>query len=178
MILQCEWWIDLPELTSIRLGSWAFVGQPNDTSSLVMRNDLDEEEWKIDLPKLISLTTTSNSNSFGDVRLITLESTYASYYSFLDMPSLTNVVLCKEKAFKNKKEVNITGSPPSSLPSPLDIGALQPYLNSSLSFTHKLLICNALFPVFKTIFVSLSQSNTRTPYHNWTPFSLQFPCSP
>ena len=82
------------------------------------------------------------------------------------MPSLTNVVLNEEEAFKNKKEVNITGSPPSILPSHLDIGALQPYLNSFLSFTYKLLICNALFSGPKTILISLSQSNTLTTEHN------------
>ncbi len=178
MSLKCKWWIDLPELTSIQLGSCAFLCQPNDTSSLIMRSGYDETKWGIDLPKLTSLTTTNTSRSFGDVRQVTVESTSASHYSPLDMPSLTNVVLNKEEAFKNKKEVNITGSPPSSLPSPLDIGPLQPYLNSSLSFIHKLLIRNALFPVFKTIFISFLQSNTPTTYHNWTPFSLQFPCSP
>ena len=178
MSLKCEWRLDLPELTSIRLGSCAFVCNDSDTSSLVMRSGHDETKWGLDLPKLTSLTTTNTSLSFRDVRQVTIESTSASYHSPLDMPSLTNVVLCKGVAFKNKKEVNITGSPPPSLFLPLDIGALQPYLNSSLSFTHKLLICNALFPVFKTIFISLLQSNTPTTYHNWTPFSLQFPCSP
>ena len=82
------------------------------------------------------------------------------------MPSLTNVVLNEEEAFKNKKEVNITGSPPPSLPSPLDIGALQLYLSSFLFFTHKLLICNALFSELIILLFSLSQSNTRTTYHN------------
>ena len=118
------------------------------------------------MPKLTSLTTTSNSISFGSVRQVTLESTSVSDYSLLDLPALTNVVLNKEKAFKNKKDVNITGSPPPSLFLPLDIGALQPYLNSFLSFTHKLLICNALFSGPKTILISLSQSNTLTTQHN------------
>ena len=178
MSLKCEWWIDLPELTSIRLGDCAFVCNDSDTSSLVMRSGHDEAEWGIDLPKLTSLTTDNNSITFQCVRQVTLESMCASHHSLLDMPALTNVALCKGYAFKDKKEVNITGSPPPSLPSPLDIGALQPYLNSSLSFTHILLIRNALFPVFKTIFISFLQSNTPTTYHNWTPFSLQFPCSP
>ena len=118
------------------------------------------------MPKLTSLTTTSNSISFGSVRQVTLESTSVSDYSLLDLPALTNVVLNKEKAFKNKKDVNITGSPPPSLFLPLDIGALQPYLNSSLSFTHSLLIRDALSSESKTILISLFQSNTRTPYHN------------
>ena len=131
-----------------------------------MRSDHDEEELGLDLPKLTSLTTTNKSISFRDVRQVTVESTYASYHSLLDMPALTNVVLNKREAFKNKKEVNITGSSPPILPSPLDIGALQPYLNSSLSFTLSLLIRNALFPVFKIILISLSQSNTRTTQHN------------
>ena len=178
MILKCEWWIDLPELTSIQLGNNAFVFSNNDTSSLVMKSDHDETKWEIDLPKLTSLTAIDYSNTFYDVRLITLESTYASHHSLLDMPSLTNVVLRKGVAFKNKKDVNITGSPPPSTSLPLDIGALQPYLSSSLSFTHKLPIRTALFPVFKIILISLFQSNTLTTYHNWTPFSLQLSCSP
>ena len=173
-----EWRIDLPELTSIQLGSRAFSFQKKNVSTLIMRSGYDETKWGIDLPNLTSLTTITPSITFRDVRQVTIESTYASYHLPLDLPALTNVVLDGQNAFMNKTTLSVKGSPPPILPSHLDIGALQPYLNSSLSFTHKLLICNALFPVFKTIFISLLQSNTPTTYHNWTPFSIQFPCSP
>lgn len=173
-----EWRIDLPELTSIQLGSRAFSFQKKNVSTLIMRSGYNETKWGIDLPNLTSLTTITPSTTFRDVRQVTIESTYASYHSLLDIPALTNVVLDGQNAFLNKTTLSIKGSEHPFLPSPLDIGPLQPYLSSSLSFTHKLLIRNALFPVFKTIFISLFQSNTLTTEHNWTPFSLQLSCSP
>ena len=98
--LEREWWIDLPELTSIQLGDGAF-GFKNDISSkfisiqlgksafefkdddsteLIMRSSDDEEKWWIDLPKLTSLTTDESSRSFKDPRIITLE---GSLYLFI-----------------------------------------------------------------------------------------------
>ena len=73
--LKREWWIDLPELTSIRLGSHAFRFKDDDESSeLIMRSDDDERKWWIDLPKLTSLTTEGEeSESLCWVRNITLE---------------------------------------------------------------------------------------------------------
>ena len=74
--LKREWWIDLPELTSIQLGYSAFVFKNYDESSeLIMRSDNDEMKWWIDLPKLTSLTTTISSFSFCSSRFITLEGT-------------------------------------------------------------------------------------------------------
>ncbi|KAK8831503.1 hypothetical protein WA577_000588, partial [Blastocystis sp. JDR] len=64
---------NLPELTSIRLGYSAFHFKDDDSSELTMRN----------LPKLTSLTTVKNSESFSLPCSITLE----------DIPSLTTVSL-------------------------------------------------------------------------------------
>ena len=149
-----KWCIDLPELTSIQLGSRAFSFQKKNVSTLIMRSGYNETKWGIDLPNLTSLTTITPSTTFRDVRQVTLDSTSVSDYSLLDIPALTNVLLDGKNAFMNKTTLSIKGSPPPSLPSPLDIGALMPYLNSFLSFTHKLLICNALSNESKTIPIS------------------------
>ena len=78
--LKREWWIDLPELTSIRLGVGAFCFNQNDDSSeLIMRSGYDEMSWWIDLPKLTSLT--KDSWTFCYPRIITLEG--ISYHSIL-----------------------------------------------------------------------------------------------
>ena len=72
-----EWWLDLPELTSIRLGNSAFCFN-GDSSELIMRSDDDEMKWWIDLPKLVFLTTIQDSTSFCYPRSITLESVSSS----------------------------------------------------------------------------------------------------
>ena len=74
--LKRKWWLDLPELTSIRLGEHAFRFQErNDMSELIMRSSDDERKWWIDLPKLTSLTAEGeDSKSLCYVRNITLES--------------------------------------------------------------------------------------------------------
>ena len=80
--LKREWWLDLPELTSIRLGEDAFYFKNDDSTELIMRSDDDEMKWWIDLPKLTTLTTKGcNSNTFCDPRIITLEG--ISYHSIL-----------------------------------------------------------------------------------------------
>ena len=81
--LKREWWIDLPELTSIRLGWYAFLFKDNESSELIMRSGDDEMKWWIDLPKLTTLTTTEGDNSriFLYPRSITLEG--VSYHSIL-----------------------------------------------------------------------------------------------
>ena len=71
--LKREWWLDLPELTSIRLGKDAFRVTDDKSSELIMRSGDDEMHWRIDLPKLTTLTTTGNSATFRDPRSITLE---------------------------------------------------------------------------------------------------------
>ena len=82
--LKREWWIDLPELNSIRLGESAFQFKYDDESTeLIMRSGDDEMRWWIDLPKLTTLTTGKNSCSFNYPGVITLES--ISYH-----PILTN----------------------------------------------------------------------------------------
>ena len=79
--LKWEWWLDLPELTSIRLGEHALEFKYGDDSSeLIMRSGYDVMKWWIDLPKLTSLTT-EDSWTFRFPRIITLEST--SYHSIL-----------------------------------------------------------------------------------------------
>ena len=77
--LKREWWIDLPELTSIRLGEHAFSFSLGDYSTeLIMRSGYDEMKWWIDLPKLATLTTVIDSDcrsqTFYNPFSITLES--------------------------------------------------------------------------------------------------------
>ena len=79
--LKREWWIDLPELTSIRFGYNAFQFE-YDSTELIMRSEYWELIWWIDLPKLTTLITEgSNSWTFFYPRHITLEG--ISYHSFL-----------------------------------------------------------------------------------------------
>ena len=75
-----EWWLDLPELTSILIGKDAFLFSGG-SSELIMRSDDDDMRWWIDLPKLASLVTTRISHTFMHVGRITLEGT--SYHSIL-----------------------------------------------------------------------------------------------
>ncbi|KAK8832890.1 hypothetical protein WA577_001708, partial [Blastocystis sp. JDR] len=78
---------NLPELTTIQLGYSAFwFDNRNDSNALIVRN----------LPKLKSLTTVNDSNSFHFAHSITLE----------DIPSLTTVTLNKNTAFSEKKTVH------------------------------------------------------------------------
>ena len=77
--LKKEWRIDLPELTSIRLGDSAFYFKYGDSTELIMRSDDDEMKWWIDLPKLTSLT--GSSRTFLCPRIITLEG--ISFHSIL-----------------------------------------------------------------------------------------------
>ena len=80
--LKREWWIDLPELTSIQLGEDAFRFTNDDLTELIMRSGDDEMNWWIDLPKLTSLTTEGEDNyTFLEPRHITLEG--ISYHSTL-----------------------------------------------------------------------------------------------
>ena len=76
-----EWWIDLPELTSIQLGRDVFHFSTDNSSELIMRSGDDEMKWWIDLPKLTSLTTVNGSSTFYRPRSITLEG--MSYHSVL-----------------------------------------------------------------------------------------------
>ena len=79
--LNREWWIDLPELTSIQFGYSAFTFKDDDESSeLIMRSGDDAMKWWIDLPKLTSLTAVG-SYTFYYPRSITLEG--ISYHSIL-----------------------------------------------------------------------------------------------
>ena len=75
--LKREWWLDLPELTSIRLGNDAFKFKHDDSTELIMRSGDDEMKWWIDLPRLTSLTTVKDSvydsYTFCYSHIITLE---------------------------------------------------------------------------------------------------------
>ena len=80
--LKREWWLDLPELTSIRLGKDGFWFNGLISTELIMRSDDDEMRWWIDLPKLTSLTTEGDySHTFENPHIITLES--ISHHSVL-----------------------------------------------------------------------------------------------
>ena len=77
--LKREWWLDLPELTSIRLGDSAFCFKDDESSELIMRSGDDEMNWWIDLPKLTTLTGVFST--FRYPRSITLEG--IPYHSIL-----------------------------------------------------------------------------------------------
>ena len=77
---EVVWWIDLPELTSIRLGNNAFNFKDDESSELIMRSGDNEMKWWIDLPKLTTLTTEGGS-SFFNPRSVTFEG--ISYHSVL-----------------------------------------------------------------------------------------------
>ena len=80
--LKREWWIDLPELTSIRLGDGAFCFNDDESSELIMRSVSTKVNWRIDLPKLTSLTAEGeDSDTFYYPRSVTLEG--FSYHSIL-----------------------------------------------------------------------------------------------
>ena len=78
--LVIVWWIDLPELTSIRLGNNAFNFKDDESSELIMRSSDNEMKWWIDLPKLTTLTTEGGS-SFFNPHSVTLEG--ISYHSII-----------------------------------------------------------------------------------------------
>ena len=78
--LEIVWWVDLPELTSIRLGNNAFNFKDDESSELIMRSSDNEMNWWIDLPKLTTLTTEGGS-SFFNPHSVTLEG--ISYHSVL-----------------------------------------------------------------------------------------------
>ena len=66
--------IDLPELNTVYLGMDSLSFQDVSSSSLLMRSMIiDLIEW-IDLPKLMYLTTSSNSNAFRYPHVVHLES--------------------------------------------------------------------------------------------------------
>ena len=74
-----EWWLDLPELTSIRLGESAFQFKYDYESKLIMRSGRDGMKWCVDLPKLTSLSSIGkHSSSFELVHHISLESDSSS----------------------------------------------------------------------------------------------------
>ena len=80
--LKWEWWLDLPELTSIQLGEHAFgFSYYSDSNHLVMRSKWIELLWWIDLPRLTTLTTVGEcSSSFELVHHISLESDSSSSF--------------------------------------------------------------------------------------------------
>ena len=65
-----EWIIDLPQLNSIKLGSFALAGR--DDCSLKMKSNIDMNELIIDLPNLTSIS--SDEYSFLYPRIVTLSS--------------------------------------------------------------------------------------------------------
>ena len=138
--MKREWWLDLPELTSIQLGNSAFWFNSDESSELILRSDDDELNWWIDLPKLTSLTSLTTegdySSTFEYPHSITLEGMSYHSSSQADLPSLTTVTLNKRWVFKYKRNAHTRSSSSASL-SFLDITpALQQYLSFPLSFTH------------------------------------------
>ena len=63
------------------------------------------DEWWIDLPKLTSLTTTSNSWSFRYANHITLYGICSIEKWLIDIPALTTVSL-SEVSFEDKNDVS------------------------------------------------------------------------
>ena len=106
--LKREWWIDLPELTSIRLGYGAFCFRNSNSSELIMRSVSTRMNWWIDLPKLTSLTTTENSWTLCYPCFVILESSSILVHSLVDLPELKEVVL--PEGFSFLKRVVTQGS--------------------------------------------------------------------
>ena len=132
-----EWWIDLPQLTSIRLGRNAFFFDWDNSKSgiLIMKSEIVYNGSWIDLSKLAVLTTegdTDDNSSFTNPNIIDIES--STYWAtwWIDLPKLTTVILTKS-AFKNQKEVT-TKSRSVGFRSFIDIGVLARYFKSGLPF--------------------------------------------
>ena len=124
--MKREWGIDLPELTSIRLGYCTFSFCGGESTELIMRSDHTPVKWWLDLPKLTTLTTEGeDSESFRCPHHIILESASSIPSSLLDMPSLATVTL--PHAFEDKNDVRIIGCHTSSFPSFVAIGSLEEY---------------------------------------------------
>ena len=106
--MKREYWIDLPELTSIQLGWGGFSLWNVDYCELIMRSGDDGVKWWIDLPKLTSLTTTENSWTLCYPCFVILESSSILVHSLVDLPELKEVVL--PEGFLFSKRVVTQGS--------------------------------------------------------------------
>ena len=125
--MKREWWIDLPELTSIHFGHNAFQFNDDESNELVLRSGDDEMSWWIDLPKLTTLTTTKDSWTFYYPRSITLEGSSVLVHSLIDLPRIKEVFL--PKGFSHARAVVTQGSIYVSPMSLLDVGAFQSFLS-------------------------------------------------
>ena len=86
--------IDLPELTSIQLGSDAFIFQEDDSTELVLRSVWISQPSSLDLPRLTSLWNEGdNSCTFRLPHHIILEGVPSPSPSFLELPALAEVKL-------------------------------------------------------------------------------------
>ena len=121
-----EWWVDLPELTSIQLGLSAFCFKYDYSSELIMRSISTRMKWWIDLPKLTSLSA-GDGNTFCFPHHVTLKSLAFLFHSLVDIPELKEVVL--PKGFSHARTVVTRGSIFVSHMSLLDVGAFQPFLS-------------------------------------------------
>ena len=131
-----EWWIDLPQLTSIRLGRNAFLFDWDDPNSgiLYMKSRKAIIGSWIDLPRLAVFTAEGDeSNSFTNLNIIDLEGSACQTLWRVDLPLLTTVVLTNS-AFKCQKRVTVR-SRSVWLPSFIDAGVLARYFNWFVSFT-------------------------------------------
>lgn len=73
--LKRKWGIDLPKVTSIRLGYCAFCFCGGESSELILRSEPTTVKWWLDLPKVTTLTTEGeDSDSFRRPHHIILES--------------------------------------------------------------------------------------------------------
>ena len=60
-----DWWIDLPELTSIELGRNAFrFKDDDDKCELIIQGKCGDVKWQSDLPKVETFVTTNKSQTF------------------------------------------------------------------------------------------------------------------
>ena len=103
--LKREWWVDLPELTSIRLGYDAFCFKDDESTELIMRSGDDEMNWWIDLPKLTSLTT-DGLITFLNPRSVTLAGSAERPLLRIDMPSLHTVRLVQMFTFRKTNTIH------------------------------------------------------------------------
>ena len=79
------------------------------------------------MPKLTTLTTTDNSWAFCHPRAITLEGSSILVHSWIDLPSLEEIIL--PGAFVHARGVVTRGSSVVSHMSLLDVGAFQAFLS-------------------------------------------------
>ena len=139
------------------------------------------------MPKLTTLTTTDNSWAFCHPRAITLEGSSILVHSWIDLPSLEEIIL--PGAFVHARIVVTRGSIFVSLMSMLDVGAFQSFLSEKgIPASHTVFGCCSTYslPCYHTHscsshhshhfhFLSILVISTHTICHTFSQSSLHSP---